>query len=830
MKRNTLFCACAVGAAIMLSTAPAMAQQITGVPGSPSATITIDGKQLPPPPPKFGGVITEDAKTSKPWWPPTVVPPKGAPNVLLIMTDDQGYGVYSTFGGVIPTPTMDQLAKVGLRYTQFHSTALCSPTRAAIITGRNHHSVGFGQVSEFATGYPGYDSIIGPESASIGRILSDHGYSTAWFGKNHNTPDFLYSAAGPFDQWPSGMGFQYFYGFMGGESDQWTPYLFRDHTPVYPWIGKPGYNLITDMADDAIRYMKELNASAPEKPFFVYYVPGATHSPHQPTKEWIAKFKGKFDMGWEKLREQIFANQKRLGVIPSNTQLTPWPDDLPHWDSLSFLQKKLYAREAEVFAAYAAYTDHEIGRVIQAVEDMGKLDNTLIIYISGDNGTSSEGSMQGAFNNMIVYNGVLHLPEVELLRYYESWGSDKTYPHMAVPWAWAFDTPFKWVKQVASHFGGTRQGMVISWPGHINDPGGIRSQFHHMIDIVPTILEAAGIQAPDTVDGIKQKPIEGVSMVYTFDKANINAPSKRTTQYFEIFANRGIYYDGWYAGTTPPAPPWLLGTAKLPDVLDYKWELYNIAEDYSQNNDLAAKYPDKLKELQALFVAEANKYQVFPLDNSVLPRLLTPRPSATAGRTTFTYRGVNVGIPVANAPSLLNRDYTISAEITVPKAGAQGMIATMGGRFGGYGLYLLKGKPVFVYNLLDLKRYRWEGGVGAEDWLGRSLKPGKHTIAFDFKYDGPGFGKSGTGVLSVDGRVLAQQKMDHTIPFIMALDESLDIGMDTRTPVDDSYKPPFKFTGTINKVTYHIGPEQLSVADREVVQRAVAAALDTPTQ
>ena len=812
--------------AFLLTGAPVMGQQTTGVPGSPSATTTIEGKQLPPPPPQFGGVIKEDAKDSKPWWPPTVVPPKGAPNVLLIMTDDQGYGVYSTFGGVIPTPTMDRLAEKGLRYTQFHSTALCSPTRAAIITGRNHHAAGYGQVSEFATGFPGYDSVIGPENATIGRILSENGYATSWFGKNHNTPSFQYSAAGPFDQWPSGMGFQYFYGFMGGESDQWTPYLFRDHSPVYPWIGKPGYNLITDMADDAIRYMKEVNASAPDKPFFVYYVPGATHSPHHPTKEWIDKFKGKFDMGWEKLREEIFANQKRLGVIPPNTQLTPWPDSLPRWDSLSSVQKKIVAREAEVFAAYAAYTDYEIGRVIQAVEDMGKLDNTLIIYISGDNGTSSEGSMMGAPNNMTVYNGILELPEIEYLRYYESWGSDKTYPHMAVPWAWAFDTPFKWVKQVASHFGGTRQGMVISWPGHINDPGAIRHQFHHVIDIVPTILEAAGIHAPEMVDGIKQKPIEGVSMVYTFDKANATAPSKRQTQYFEMFANRGIYNDGWYACTTPPAPPWLLGTAKMPDVMDYKWELYNIAEDFSQNNDLASKNPDKLKELQALFVAEANKNQVFPLDNSVLPRIITPRPSGTAGRTTFTYHGENVGIPVANAPSLLNRDYTITAEITVPKAGAEGMIATMGGRFGGYALYLLKGKPVFVYNLLDLKQYRWEGGVGARDWLGRSLKPGKHAIVFDFKYDGPGFGKGGTGTLSVDGRVLAHQKMEHTIPFLMSIDESLDIGLDTRTPVDDSYKLPFRFTGTIDKVTYNLGPEQLTAEEQAIKEEAVAAAHD----
>jgi arylsulfatase A-like enzyme len=687
--------------ALIIAVGSIHAQQVqtTGEPGSPTATTTIAGKQLPEPPAKFGGVIKEDAKDSKPWWPPQIVPPKGAPNVLLIMTDDSGYGVSSTFGGVIPTPTLDRVAKDGLRYTQFHSTALCSPTRAALITGRNHHSVGFGQVSEFATGYPGYNSIIGPENATIGRILSDHGYATAWFGKNHNTPSFQYSASGPFDQWPSGMGFQYFYGFMGGESDQWTPYLFRGHTPVYPWIGKPGYNLITDMADDAIRYMKDLNAAAPDKPFFVYYVPGATHSPHQPTKEWVGKIVAMhlFDQGWEKLREQIFANQKRLGVIPPGTQLTPWPDSLPRWDSLGPVKKKIVIREADVFAAYTAYVDHEIGRLIQAVEDMGKLDNTLIIYIDGDNGTSSEGSMMGTPNTMTVYNGILELPEAEYLRFYESWGSDQTYPHMAVPWAWAFDTPFKWVKQVASHFGGTRQGMAISWPGHISEPGGIRNQFHHVIDIVPTILEAAAIQAPDTVDGIKQKPIEGVSMVYTFDQANANAPSKRDTQYFEIFANRGIYHDGWYACTTPPEPPWLVGTKPLPPVNEYKWELYHIGDDYSQANDLAAENPDKLKELQALFVEEANKYQVFPLDNSVLPRLLTPRPSGTAGRTTFTYMGENVGIPVGNAPNLLNRDFTITAEIQIPKAGAEGMIATMGGRFGGYALYLVKGKPVFVY-------------------------------------------------------------------------------------------------------------------------------------
>ncbi len=452
--RTLAFGACAVST-LFAGSGTVFAQVVTGTLGQPSATTTIKGNQIPAPPPPFGGVIKEDAKDSTSWWPPRVVPPKGAPNVLLIMTDDQGYGVPSTFGGIIPTPNLDRIAKAGLRYTEFHSTALCSPTRAALITGRNHHSVGFGVIGELATGYPGYDSIIGVDNATVGEILKENGYATSWFGKNHNTPGFQYSsAAGPFDQWPSGMGFQYFYGFMGGETDQWEPYLFRDHTQVFPWVGHPGYNLITDMADDAIRYMRELNASAPDKPFFLYYVPGGSHSPHQPKQEWIDKFKGKFDMGWEKMREQIFENQKRLGVIPQNTTLTPWPDGqadyggakLPKWDSLSAAEKKMYAREAEVFAAYTAYTDYEIGRVIDELQKMGKLDNTLIIYIDGDNGTSAEGSIYGTFNQLTAYNGILNQPEVKpVLAYnalhYDDWGSDKTYPHMSVAWSWAFDTP-----------------------------------------------------------------------------------------------------------------------------------------------------------------------------------------------------------------------------------------------------------------------------------------------------------------------------------------------------------------------------------------------------
>jgi arylsulfatase A-like enzyme len=817
-----IFLGAMLAAAVMAAAPSARAQvQTTGTPGSPSATTTIDGKQLPPPDPKFGGVIKDSAVDSKPWWPPTVVPPKGAPNVLLIMTDDQGYGVYSTFGGVIPTPAMDRIAKAGLRYTQFHSTALCSPTRAALITGRNHHSSGFGVISEQATGYPGYDSIITKDKATIGEVLKENGYATSWFGKNHNTPTYLYSLAGPFDQWPSGMGFEYFYGFMGGETNQWTPYLFRDHTAIFPWIGKPGYNLITDMADEAIKYLTELNAAAPEKPFFLYYVPGGTHAPHHPTPEWIKKISDMhlFDKGWNDLRETIFANQKKLGVIPPNTELTPWPDLLPKWDTLNATQKKVYAHQAEIFGAYVAYTDHEIGRVIQAVEDLGKLDNTLIIYISGDNGTSAEGSAIGTTFDLAAIQGI-DMPVDAQLKFYDVLGSDLTTPHMSVAWSWAFDTPFKWTKQVASYFGGTRQGMAISWPGHIKDLGGIRSQFHHIIDIVPTILEVTGIQPPATVNGIAQKPIEGVSMAYTFDSSNANAPSKRDTQYFEMFGNRALYNDGWIATTVPPQPPWLMGTVKMPDVLTgYKWELYNLADDFSETNDLAAKNPDKLKELQGLFMDEAKKYQVLPLDNSILERILAPRPSAVAGRTEFIYSSEVSGLPDGNAPNLLSRSYSIAAEVEIPKGGAEGMLNTLGGHFGGYGLYLLKGKPVFTYNLLALERFRWEGP--------QALTPGKHTILFDFKYDGPGMAKGGTGVLSVDGKEVANKKIPHTIPALMTIDESFDVGVDTRTGVDDKdYKLPFRFTGKLDKLTIKLGPSQMMVEDQKAKAEAIARVND----
>ncbi len=822
------------GCALLALTAiTAQAQQTTGAPGSPNATTTIDGRYLPPAPQKFGGEINLNAAQSKPAWPARVVPPEGAPNILLIMTDDVGFAAPSTFGGVISTPTLDRIAANGLRYTNFHSTALCSPTRAALITGRNHHSVGFGVVSEAASGYPGYDSIITKDSATIGRILLENGFRTSWFGKDHNTPTYQASQAGPFNQWPMGMGFEYFYGFVGGDTSQWQPNLFRNTTAIYPYVGHPGWNLTTAMADDAVHWLNQLNDIDPSMPFFLYYVPGGTHAPHQPTPEWIKKISEMhlFDKGWNALRDQIFANQKRLGVIPQDAKLTPWPDMLKRWGTLGDEEKKLYIRQADVYAAYLAYTDHEIGRVIKAVEDMGKLDNTLIIYISGDNGASAEGSPNGTPSEMLQFNGI-ELPVAAQMKFYDAWGNDQTYVHMAVPWAWAFDTPYKWTKQIPSFFGGTRQGMAIAWPARIKDNGGIRNQFHHVIDIVPTILEVTGIPAPVMVDGIAQKPIEGVSMAYSFDKANADAPSPHHTQYFEMLGVQGLYSNGWMLSAVPVRPPWdLLGKTIMDPASAYKFELYDVRHDWTQYTDVAAANPDKVREMTDLMFGEFAKYQVLPLDASAATRLVVPRPSLIAGRKVFTYSGEPItGIPAGTAPNVLNTSYTIAADIDVPQGGAEGVIVTEGGRFGGYGMYLLKGKPVFLWNLLDLKRVRWEGT--------ETLAAGKHTIEYDFKYDGLGFatlafnnlsdiGRPGAGTLKVDGKVVSTQTMQRTVPLVLPWDETFDIGSDTGTPVDDQdYQVPFKFTGRVDKLTISVEPPVLTPADVKKLQEAAAGAAD----
>lgn len=813
--------------------APAVfAEQVTGTLGAPSATINISGTQLPPPDPKFGGVIQEDALHSKPWWSPRVVPPKGAPNVLLIITDDAGFGVPSTFGGVIPTPTMDRIAQQGLRFNRVFSTALCSPTRAALITGRNHHSAGFGVISEQSTGFPGYNSIIDRDKATIGRILRDNGYSTSWFGKDHNTPVFAASQAGPFDQWPTGMGFEYFYGFVGGDANQWQPNLFRNTTQIYPYLGKPPgtWNLVTAMADDAIDWMTRIHQIDPNKPFFIKYAPGATHAPHHPTKAWVDKISQMklFDEGWNKVRERIFENQKRLGVVPEDAKLPPWPKDvLKDWDQLTAEEQKLFIRQAEVFAAYVAYSDSEIGRVVQAVEDLGQLDNTLVIYINGDNGTSAEGGPLGTPNEVAFFNGV-SVPVAQQMKFYDVWGTEQTYNHMSAGWSWTFDTPFSWFKQNASQLGGINQNMVVSWPAQIKDKGGLREQFVHVIDVVPTILEAIGIRAPDAVDGIPQKPIEGTSFVYTFDAKNAKTPSQHTTQYFEMMGQWALYKDGWFLSTKVNRAPWeAFGPANADPLNNQELELFNLNTDFNQTDNLAAENQDRVKEMKQMFIAEARKYQVLPLDASVAARIIAPRPNITAGRTEFVYKKPMTGLPQGDSPLLLNTSYTISADIEVPQGGAEGMILTSGGRFAGYGFYLLKGKPVFLWNLIDMQRVKWEGT--------EALSPGRHMIEFDFKYDGTGVGtlefndfsglaQPGTGTLKVDDQVVATQRMERTLPMILQWDEAFDIGSDTLTGVNDAdYQPPFPLTAQLNQLTIKVDRPQLSPEDIKKLQAAMDA-------
>ncbi|TCR66704.1 arylsulfatase [Rhizobium sp. BK376] len=816
-------------AAVLSFVAISKAQEIIGTPGAPDARRVIQGLQIPPPPDQFGGKIERNAAQSMPFWPAQISPPEGAPNVLLILLDDAGYGTNSAFGGVIPTPTLDALAAGGLRYTNLHSTALCSPTRAALLTGRNHHSVGFGVVSEQATGYPGYNSLIPKDKATIARILTDNGYTTGMWGKNHNTPAFQVSQAGPFNQWSTGMGFDYFYGFNGGDTSQWQPGpLFRNTTPIYPYVGHPEYNLVTAMADDAIEWINRVNTLAPGRPYFIYYAPGAVHAPHHPTKEWVDKISSMhlFDAGWNKLRETIFANQKRLGVIPQNAELTHWPTDLiKKWDDLSPDEKKMFIRQADVYAAYLAYTDHEIGRLIQAVKDSGEYDNTLIIFITGDNGTSAEGGPDGTPNELAVFNGVQVPVADQLKNFYDIWGTDKTYPHMSIGWSWAFDTPFKWTKQIAGYFGGTKQGTVISWPKVITDKGSIRNQFAHVNDIAPTILEAVGIREPSVVDGVAQSPMEGTSLVYTFDKERADEPSHHRTQYFEMFGEYALYHEGWIAVTKVTRPPWdVLGPVNQ-DPANSEWELYDLSNDWTQAHDVASAHPDKLKELQDLFWQEAAKYQVLPLDASVATRIVVPRPSITAGRTDFVWNGPLTGTPNGDAPNVLNTSYTFNATIEVPDGGCDGMLITQGGRFAGYGFYLKAGKPVFLWNLLDLQRERWEGT--------QALSAGKHHLQFDFKYDGlgagtlafnnlSGIGQGGTGTLKVDGEIVAQKRMEHTIPTILQFDENLDVGSDTGTPVDDAdYQVPFAFTGEIDQITLKIERPQLTPADEEKLRAAM---------
>ncbi|MBP8980248.1 MAG: arylsulfatase [Syntrophobacterales bacterium] len=769
---------------------------------------------LPRPEEPFKGHMGRTVKDSVPDFPKPVTAPKGAPNILIIMTDDVGFGASSTFGGPVPTPTFDRLAENGLRYTQFHTTALSSPTRAALLTGRNHHTAATGVIMEMGTGYPGYNTVMSKSVGTFAEVLKQNGYGTSWYGKNHNVPDWHTSQAGPFDLWPTNLGFEYFYGFLGGDTNQWRPALFEGTKPVEPPYNDKSYILDKDLADHAIAWIKAQHSIAPDKPFLVYYMTGTSHAPHHAPPEWIAKFKGRFDQGWDKVREETFRRQQAMGIVPKSAKLTPRPDEIPAWDTLNADQKKLYARMMEVYAAALSHADYQIGRIVQTIADLGKLDNTLVIYIQGDNGASAEGRLNGLYNELTVLNGLTEDYRATL-QHMDKLGSPATYNHYPAGWAHAMDTPFQWTKQVASHFGGTRNGLVISWPKKIKDKGGIRSQFHHVIDIAPTVFEATGVQMPAILNGVAQKPIEGVSMMYSFN--NAKAPSTHRTQYFEMFGNRAIYNDGWIASTTPLVLPWgnKPRDPKRVTLDDANWELYNLAEDFTQAVDLAAKEPKKLREMQDLFWAEAARYNVLPLDSDRVSRLdVHIRPSLTAGRNSFTYYPGMIRLPEGAAPDFKNKSFRITAYVDIPAEGAEGVLLTQGGQFGGLGLYVLNSKPVFVYNFVGLAGYR----IAAKE----ELKPGKHIITFEFTYDGGGIGKGGAGVLSVDGRKVGEGRIVHTVPLRISLDEGFDVGQDTGTAVSKDYagRMPFKFTGGLEKVTVDLMPVPLSSADQKKIRKA----------
>jgi len=749
------------------------------------------GGNLPHGDSAFQGVLSRTTKDAKPAFPAPVKAPAGAPNIVLIMTDDTGFGHPSTFGGPIPTPTLDRLANNGLRYNRFHTTALCSPTRASLLTGRNHHSVGTGMVTEFATGYPGYNGVLPANAALISQVLKGNGYSTAAFGKWHNTPPWEAGPTGPFDHWPTNLGFQYFYGFIGGDTNQWSPALVENTKRIQP-PNDPSYHLMTDMTDRAIDWVRTQKTTQPDKPLFVYFAPGATHAPHHAPQSWIDRFKGQFDQGWDKVREETFARQKKLGVVPANTVLTPRQKTIPAWDSLKAEEKKLYAQMQEVFAGFLAYTDSEIGRMIGAIEQLGDLDNTMIVYIVGDNGASPEGGMTGTDNEGKRFNGVVDTFDANM-KLKDQFGGPMAYNNYPVGWAYAGSTPFQWTKQIASHFGGTRNPMVISWPKRIKEQNGLRSQFHHAIDIAPTIYEVVGVQAPATVNGIPQKPIEGVSLAYTFDDAG--AKGRRTTQYFEMLGSRAIYHDGWVAAAFHGRLPWSM-VANLPDIDSEPWELYNLDDDFSEATDLATANPEKLKALQAQFWIEAAKYQVLPIDDRTVGRMLDlPQPEVAPRRTVATfYPGVI--IPEACAPNTKNRSSTITAVVDVKKAGAEGVLVAEGGRFGGFTFYLKKGKPVLHYNLLNLQRFTITSDA--------EVPLGKSTLRYEFTAANKTRGAGGVGKLFINDRQVGEGKIARTVMNVLSIDETFNVGMDIGTPVSEEYQIPFKFSDTLEKVTIEL--------------------------
>jgi len=754
-----------------------------------------DRTTLPIPEPKFPQSNVLDVRNATPPGRFEVKAPEGAPNVILILIDDLGFAGTSTYGGPVSTPTFDRLASQGLIYNNFHTTAVSSPTRAALKSGRNHHVCNMGAIIETGTAFPGNTGQIPNEVAAVAEMLRLNGYSTAAFGKWHETAAWEASVSGPFDRWPTHQGFDKFYGFLGGETNQWAPFIYDGvHQVELP--EDPNYHFLTDMTDQAVSWVRYQKALTPDRPFFVYFAPGAVHAPHHVPQAWIDRWKGKFDQGWDRLREEILARQIKLGIVPEGTRLAPKPKAIPDWDTLSPDQKRLFARQAEVFAAFVEMTDHEVGRLLQAVKDTGQADNTLVFYVAGDNGTSAEGGSDGMFSEMTYFNGVQETVE-DMIQFIDKWGGPETYPHMAAGWAVALDTPYKWTKQMASDHGGTKVGMAVYWPKGIHSKGGLRTQFHHVVDVAPTILEAAGLPEPKVVNGVPQRPMDGVSMVYSFNDAK--AKDRHTTQYFEMFGNRAIYHEGWFARTIHRAPWEPKPRRALSDDI---WELYDIRTDFSLVNDLAAKNPQKLAELQALFMKEAEKNHGLPIDDRVFERVnaeLVNRPDLMAGRTSITLADGMTGMTENVFLNIKNKSKTITAEVEVPEKGdANGIVIVQGGRFGGWALYAKDGVPAYDYNFLGMNRTTVAGT--------EKLKPGKATIKFDFAYDGGGLGKGGTGTLYVNDQKVGEGRIERTQPMIFSADESTDVGIDLATPVVETIgsEAKSKFTGRIDKVTVEV--------------------------
>lgn len=768
------------------------------------------------------GPVTFDARDPDTKFAPIrqLRPPQGAPNVLIVLLDDVGFGAPSAFGGPCNTPTAERLAAGGLMYNRFHTTALCSPTRQALLTGRNHHSVGMGGITEIATGAPGYCSVLPNTCAPLAKTLKLNGYSTAQFGKCHEVPVWQTSPAGPFTAWPTGGGgFEYFYGFIGGEAHQWYPSLYEGTTPIeVERTPEQGYHFMEDMTDKAIDWVGQQKALLPDRPFFVYFAPGATHAPHHVPRVWADKYKGKFDQGWDKLREETFARQKKLGVIPQDCRLTARHKEIPSWDEMPAALKPVLVRQMEVYAGFLEYADHHVGRLINGLARLGQLDNTLIYYILGDNGASAEGTLNGTYNEMINFNGgaALETPEF-LLQHLDKLGGPESYNHYAVGWAHAMDTPYQWTKQVASHWGGTRNGTIVHWPNGIEGKGELRTQFHHVIDVAPTILEAARLPQPLAVDGVQQRPIEGVSMMYSFNDAK--AAERHATQYFEMFGNRGIYHKGWTA-VTRHKTPWLLVGEKVPPFDEDVWELYDTNKDWTQTNDLAKQMPDKLRELQRLWLLEAIRYNVLPLDDRAAERVdsdLAGRPVLVRGNSQILFGSMG-RLSENSVVNIKNKSHSVTAEVTVPKGGADGVIIAQGGNIGGWSLYMKNGKLKYCYNLFGIRHTYVESAA--------PIAEGDHQVRAEFEYAGGGLGKGGTVSLYVDGTAVGEGRIDATAPMVFSADDGCDVGRDTGAPVAEDYGPRNNaFTGRVRGVQLAIAEATEAAGHRVAPEEAVRIAM-----